>query len=49
MILSLPYLLGLLAVVHAQAPQVNIGNTILVGRVISELRLDFFGGMSFTI
>ena len=46
MILSLPYLLGLVAAVHAQAtPQVKIGKTTFVGRDITELKLDFFGGM----
>ena len=46
MIRSLPYLLGLVAAVHAQAaPQVKIGKTTLVGRDITELKLDFFGGM----
>jgi len=48
MILSLFYLLGLLTLVHA-APQVKIGKTTLVGLDITGFKLDFFGGMIFTI
>jgi hypothetical protein len=46
MILSFPYLLGFLAIVYARAPQVTIGDTTLVGLDITELGLDFFGGMN---
>lgn len=51
MILSLFYLLGLLAVLaHASgAPQVKIGKTTLVGLSITEAKLDFFGGKIFSI
>lgn len=48
MILGLLYVLGLLAVAHA-APQVQIGNTKLIGLDITGFKLDFFGGMIFTI
>jgi len=43
MLLYLPTLLGLLTLVNA-APQVKIGKTTLVGRDITLLKLDFFGG-----
>jgi hypothetical protein len=50
MILSFFYPLGLLvAVAHATAPQVQIGKTTLVGLDITGFKLDFFGGMIFTI
>ena len=56
MILSLLYLLELLALSHAAplalshaAPQVQLGNTTLVGLDITGFKLDFFGGMIFTI
>ena len=50
MILNLPYLLRLVAAFHAQTtPQVKIGKTMFVGRDITELKLDFFGGMLLTL
>lgn len=49
MILSLFYLLGLLALLAHAAPQVQIGNTKLVGLDITLAKLDFFGGMIYTI
>ncbi len=33
------------AVLHAPAPQVKIGKTTLIGRAMTGLRQDFFGGM----
>ena len=48
MILSFFCQLGLLALAHA-APQVRIGKTTLVGLDITGAKLDFFGGMIFTI
>ena len=48
MILFLFYLLGLKALAHA-APQVQIGDTTLVGLNITGFKLDFFGGMIITI
>ena len=48
MFFSLPYVLGLLAAAHA-APQVKIGKTTLTGSDITGLKLDFFGGMKFSI
>ena len=49
MILSLFYLLGLEAVLAHAAPQVQIGNTKLVGLDITGFKLDFFGGRTFSI
>lgn len=48
MILSIFYLLGLQALAHA-APEVQLGNTKLLGRDITGFKLDFFGGMIFAI
>ena len=48
MIFFLFYLLGLKALAHA-APQVQIGDTTLVGLNITGFKLDFFGGMIITI
>uniref|UniRef100_A0A8H7XT35 Carboxylic ester hydrolase n=1 Tax=Psilocybe cubensis TaxID=181762 RepID=A0A8H7XT35_PSICU len=43
---SIPYILSAIAVGYA-APQVKLGKTTLVGRDITELKLDFFGGIPF--
>jgi hypothetical protein len=39
-------LLTLVTLVTAQAPQIQLGNTTLVGRATPLLHVDFFGGMS---
>ena len=49
MILRLFYLLGFVAVLAHAAPQVQIGNTKLVGLDITGFKLDFFGGRIFSI
>ena len=48
MILSLFYLLGLLALAHA-IPHVQIGDTTLIGVDTPGLKVELFGGMIYTI
>lgn len=38
--------LALLPFIAAQAPQVQVGNTTIIGRSIPELSQEFFGGLS---
>ncbi|KAF8961457.1 extracellular triacylglycerol lipase precursor [Flammula alnicola] len=46
MLLLAAGLLGILSLAHA-APEIQLGKTTLVGRDITELKLDFFGGIPF--
>ncbi|PPQ91996.1 hypothetical protein CVT25_004652 [Psilocybe cyanescens] len=43
---TIPYILATIVVVKA-APQLSLGKTTLVGRDITGLKLDFFGGIPF--
>ncbi|KAF9477645.1 extracellular triacylglycerol lipase precursor [Pholiota conissans] len=46
MLLPIAGLFSVLSLVHA-APQLKLGKTTLVGRDITELKLDFFGGIPY--